>query len=58
MTEDAKLNVVDSPSETGAVIVLLSLVPIQAANMSVMNSSGQIIGQLPYIHDHNSLMLH
>jgi len=48
---------VDDHSQNWAVSVLLSLLPINAANTSVMHNSEQITVQLPYLQDHKSLRL-
>jgi len=48
---------VDAHAQNGAVTVLLSLLPIQAANTSVMHNNDQVSGELPYLQDHKSLTL-
>jgi len=47
----------DPHSQNGVVRVLLLLLPIKAANQSVIHNSDQITVQLPYLQDHKSLML-
>jgi len=47
----------DTHSQNCAVSVLLFLLPIQAANRSVVHNSDHITVQWPYLHDHKSLML-
>ena len=47
----------DAHSQNGAVTVWLSLLPIKAANTSVMHNSDQITVELPYIQNHKSLIL-
>jgi len=42
---------IDTHFQNGAVTVLLTVLPIKAANTSVMDSSNQINGQLPYWKD-------
>jgi len=49
---------VDTHSLNGAVTVLLSLIPMTAANTSVMHNGNQINLQLPYLQDQKSLILH
>jgi len=44
-------------SQNGVVTVLLSFLPIKAANTSVMHNSDQMTVQLPFLQDHKSLML-
>jgi len=48
---------IEAHSKNGAITMLLSLSPITAANMSVMNNSDQITGVLPYLQDHELLTL-
>jgi len=48
---------VDADAKNGAVTVFLSLLPIQAANMSVMHNNDQVTCELPYLQDHKSLTL-
>ena len=48
---------VDAHAKTGAVTLLLSLLPIEAANTSVMHNNDQVTGDLPYLQDHKSLTL-
>jgi len=45
---------IDAHSKNGVVTVLLSLSPIKAANMSVMNNSDHVTRELPYLQDHKS----
>jgi len=40
-----------------AVTVMLSILPIKAANMLIMHNSDKITIKLPYLQDQNSLML-
>jgi hypothetical protein len=47
----------DAHGKNRAVTVLLSLLPIKAANTTIMHINGQVTGELPYLHDHKSLML-
>ena len=51
------LRSIDAHAENGAVTVLLSLLPIQAANWSVMHNNDQDTVELPYLQDHKSLTL-
>jgi hypothetical protein len=37
--------------------MLQSLMPIKAANTSVMPNNDKVTGELPYLQDHKSLML-
>jgi len=46
------LRSVDAHSHNGAVTVLLSLVPITAANTLVLPNSDQITIQIPYLQEH------
>ena len=46
---------IDPHCTNGTVAVLLSLLPIHAANMSVMTSNNQVTGELPYLPDHKLL---
>jgi hypothetical protein len=39
------------------VTVLLSLLPIKAANTSVMHNNDEVTGELLYLHNHKSLTL-
>jgi hypothetical protein len=48
---------VDAHAKNGAVNILLSLLPIKAANMSVMHKNYQVTGELPYLQDHKLLTL-
>jgi len=48
---------VDAHSKNGAVTALLSLLPITAANMSVMHNNDQVTSELPYLQDQKSLTL-
>jgi len=48
---------VDAHAKNGAVTVLLSLLPIKAANTHVMHNNDQVTCELPYLQDHKSLML-
>jgi hypothetical protein len=48
---------VDAHAENGAVIVLLSLLPMEAANTSIMHNIDQVTGELRYLQDHKSLTL-
>jgi len=45
-------------SQHGAVTILQSLLPMKAANTSVMHNSDLITVQLPYLQDHKLLTLH
>jgi len=49
---------VDPHAENGAVTVLLSLLPIEAANTSIMHNNDQGTSELPYLQDHKLLTLH
>jgi len=51
MMQDAKVKMVDAHSQNGAVTMLWSVIPIQAANMSVMNNSDLITVWLLYLQD-------
>jgi len=44
---------VDPHSKSGAVLMVLSLLPIKAAITSIMNDSDEIPGELRYLQDHN-----
>jgi len=48
---------VDTHPQNGVVTIQVYLLPIQAANMSVMHNSDQITVQWPYLQDHKSLTL-
>jgi len=48
---------VDAYAKNGAVTVLQSLLPIKAANTTVMHINAQVTGDLPYLHDHKLLTL-
>jgi len=48
---------VDAHAKNGAVTVLLSVLPINAASTSVTHNNNHVMGELPYIQDHESLML-
>jgi hypothetical protein len=48
---------VDAHAKNGMVIVLLSLLPIEAANTSVMDNNDQVTSELLYLQDHKSLTL-
>jgi hypothetical protein len=48
---------VDAHAKNGAVTVLVSLLPIEAANTSVMHNNDQVTGELPYLQDDKSLTL-
>jgi len=48
---------VDAHAKNGAVTVLLSLLPIKAANTCVMHNNDQVTGELPYLQDHKLLTL-
>jgi len=48
---------VDTHAENGAVTGLLSVFPIQAANMSIMHNNDQVTSGLPYLEDLKSLTL-
>jgi hypothetical protein len=48
---------VDAHSQNGAMTVLLSLLPIKAANTWLMPNSDQSTVELPYLHNHESWML-
>jgi len=48
---------VDAHAKNGAVTVLLSYLPINAANTSVMHKNDQVTGELTYLQDHKSLTL-
>jgi hypothetical protein len=48
---------VDAHAKNGAVTVLLSLLPVKAANTTVMHNNDQVTGELPDIQDHKSLTL-
>jgi len=48
---------IDALSQNAAVTVLLSLLPIRAANASVMHNSNRITVWLPYLQHHKSLTL-
>jgi len=47
----------DADAKNGAVTAWLSLLPIQAASMSVMHNNYQVTGKFPYLQDHTSLIL-
>jgi len=51
------LRSIDPHVQNGAVTVLLTIFPIQAANISVVHSSNYITGQLWYLQDPKSLTL-
>jgi len=48
---------VDAHTKIGALTVLLSLLPIEAANTSVMHNIDQVTGALRFLQDHKSLTL-
>jgi len=48
---------VDTHAQNRAVTMLLSRLPIDAANTSVMHKNDQVTGELPYLQDHKSLTL-
>jgi hypothetical protein len=47
----------DAHPQNGVVMVLLSVLTMRAANTSVMHNSDQITVELPYLQNHQSLML-
>jgi len=49
---------VNAHAKNGAVTVLLSLLPMKAANTSIMHKNDQVTGQLPFLKDHKSMTLH
>jgi len=48
---------VDAHFQNGEVTVLLSVLPINTANMFVLNGRDQINTELPYLQDQKSLTL-
>jgi len=48
---------IDARARNAVVTVLLSLLPMKAANTSVMHKNDQVTGELPYLQDHKSLTL-
>jgi len=48
---------VDAHAKNGAVTVLLSLLPIEAANTSIMYNNDKVTGELPDLQDYKSLTL-
>ena len=44
----------DAHDKNGAVTVLLAILPIQAANTSIMNNNEQVTGEVPHLQDHKS----
>jgi len=54
---DNRWRSVDAHAKNGALTVLLSLLPIEAANTSVMHNIDQVTGELLYLQHHKSLTL-
>jgi hypothetical protein len=48
---------VDAHAKNGAVTLLLAVLPIEAANTSVMHNNDQVTSELPYLQDHKSMTL-
>jgi hypothetical protein len=57
ITQDVMLTMIDTLFLNRVVIVLQSILPIKAANTSVMHNSDQLTVQLLYLPDQKSLML-